>query len=239
MTDTQGLRIRSWLATGSGLRVGKDAHGRLCVAALRGRARRGARGRPRTESGTRSIAVRRPGATRASSHACGPSCRPSRICPPRGGTARSGARRRRTVAPGRAERAHMRAPKRTKAEPARGRSRGGFGTQIPLLADRRDRPLRLRVTGGPRPDRTQARALGEDGMDAPLPCPITDRAYDRDGFRAGRAQRAIKAVLPARRGRTHPQPHDPERYPARKVVARSIGGLKQGRRVATRYAPYA
>ena len=44
MTDAQWLRIRSLLATCSGLRVGKDAHGR-CVEALRGRARRGAPGR--------------------------------------------------------------------------------------------------------------------------------------------------------------------------------------------------
>ena len=36
MTDTQWLRIRSFMDTCSGLRVGKDAHGRLCVEALRG-----------------------------------------------------------------------------------------------------------------------------------------------------------------------------------------------------------
>ena len=79
----------------------------------------------------------------------------------------------------------------------------------------------------------------EDGTDAPLPCLIADRAYDRAGFRAGRAQRAIKAVLPARRGRLNPHSHDPERYPARKAVERGIDGLQQGRRVAARYDPYA
>ena len=67
------------------------------------------------------------------------------------------------------------APKKPEADPARGRSRGGFGTQIPILADRQGRPLHLRVTGGPRHDRTQARALGED-CDAPLSCLIADRA---------------------------------------------------------------
>ena len=55
MTDTQGRRIRSWLDTCSGLRVGKDARGRLFVEALRGRARRGARGHPNTGRGTRSM----------------------------------------------------------------------------------------------------------------------------------------------------------------------------------------
>ena len=40
------------------------------------------------------------------------------------------------------------APKNKGAEPALGRSRGGFSTKIHVLADRRGRPLRLRVTGG-------------------------------------------------------------------------------------------
>ena len=34
------------------------------------------------------------------------------------------------------------------------RSRDGFGTKIRILAERRGRPLRLRVTGGPRHDNT-------------------------------------------------------------------------------------
>ena len=54
----------------------------------------------------------------------------------------------------------------------------------------------------------------------------------------GRAQRDIEAVIPARRGRTNPQPHDPERYQARKAVAWGIGGLKPWHRVATRYDKY-
>ena len=46
------------------------------------------------------------------------------------------------------------APPKTETDPALGRSRGGFGTQIHVLADQRGRPLRLCVTGGPRHDRT-------------------------------------------------------------------------------------
>ena len=131
------------------------------------------------------------------------------------------------------------APKKKEAEPALGRSRGGFGTQIHILADLRGRPLRLRVTGGQRHDSTQVWAWVEDWTDAPLPCLIADRTDDRDGFRAWLAQRGIEAVIPARRGRTHPQPHDPEKYKARNAVARGLGGLKQGRRVATRYDKHA
>ena len=95
------------------------------------------------------------------------------------------------------------------------------------------------MTGGPRPDRPQARPLGEAGTDASLSCLIADRAHDRDAGRVWRAPRNVEAVLPARRRRTHPQPRVPARYPARHVGARSLGGLEHGRRVATRYAPYA
>ena len=129
-----------------------------------------------------------------------------------------------------------RAPKKG-LDPALGRNRGGFRSQRPILADQRGRPLCRRLTGGPRHARTQARVKAWIG--APLPCLIADRAYDRDAFRAWRAQRDIEAVLPARGRCLNPQSHDPERYPARKAVERGLGGLKHGRRVATRYAPYA
>ena len=72
-----------------------------------------------------------------------------------------------------------------------------------------------------------------------LACLIADRAYDRDAFRAWLAQRDIKAVIPARRRRLNPQPHDPERYQARNAVERGIGWRKHGCRVATRYDQYA
>ena len=49
------------------------------------------------------------------------------------------------------------APQKPGTDHALGRSRGGFGTKIHILADRRGR--HLRVTGGQRHDSTQARAL--------------------------------------------------------------------------------
>ena len=131
------------------------------------------------------------------------------------------------------------APKTKEPDPALGRSRGGFGSQIHILADQRGRPLCLRLTGGPLHDRTRARDLVEAWTGAPLSRLSADRAYDRDAFRAWRAQRGIKAVLPARRGCLNPQPHDPEPYQARNAVERGIGGLKHGCRVATRYDKYA
>ena len=131
------------------------------------------------------------------------------------------------------------APKKKGLDPALGRSRGGFGSQIHILADPRGRPLCLRLTGGHCHDRTQARAWVEAWTGAPPSRLIADRAYDSDGFRAWRAQRGIEAVIPARSRRLNPQPHDPEQYQARNAVERGIGGLKHWRRVATRYDQYA
>lgn len=76
----------------------------------------------------------------------------------------------------------------------------------------------------------------ETWTDAPRSGLITDRAYDADAWRA---RQGIKTVIPARARRTNPQPHDPERYPARNVVKRNLDWLKRGRRMAIRYGPYA
>ena len=59
-------------------------------------------------------------------------------------------------------------------DPALGRSWGGFRTRIPSLADRQGRPLCLRVTDGPRPDRIQTLVVG--WPDAPRSGLSADRA---------------------------------------------------------------
>ena len=102
----------------------------------------------------------------------------------------------------------------------------------------------------PRPSSAPAR----DGRPAPRqhPSPGLGGSLDRRApvlpdrgsglgprFRAWRAQRDIKAVIPAQRGCLNPQSHDPERYKARNAVERGIGGLKPWRRVATRYDKHA
>ena len=94
-------------------------------------------------------------------------------------------------------------------------------------------PLCLHLTGGPRHDRTQDRTRVKAWTGAPLPCLIADRAYDGDAFRAWRAQPGIEAVLPARKGRTNPQSHDPERYPARNAGKRDLGWLTHGEQAQT------
>ena len=147
----------------------------------------------------------------------------------------SAVRRDRTV--GRAHARAAGAPPNQGRDPALGRSRGDFRSRIHLLADQRGRPLCVSLTSGPRRDRTQARDEAWTG--APLPRLIADRAYDRDASRAWRAPQAIEAVIPTQHRRLNPQSRDPERYPARHAAERGLGWLAHGRRVATRYAPYA
>ena len=184
MTDAQWFRIRSFLDTGSGR---KDAHGRLCVEALRGMTRRGApwRAWPPAYGKGNSVYGRY---AAWCNQGVWPRLRAHLQTQPDVSAVwlDSPIVRMHVSAAG--------APKKKGTDPARGRSRGGFGTQIHILADLRGRPLSLRVTGGQRHDRTQAQTWVEDGTDAPLPCLIADRAYDSDGFRAWWAQRGIEAV---------------------------------------------
>ncbi len=111
-----------------------------------------------------------------------------------------------------------------RAGPALDRNRGGFRTQIHILADQRGRPLCLRLTGVPvhapdLPDRGPG--LGRRRL------PHMAGTTGHQGRPAGPA--------PA----SEPQPHDPERYKASNAMERGLGWLKGWQRVATRYALYA
>ena len=139
MTDTQQLGIRlSWIS------IQVYAWAKKRVVSFCGNAGPdGADGHPLM-----------PAAGRVRERELDPSpSRPRRLATPDGPYAgRSGSVRRASGQYGRA---------RTRARPktgggSRGRSRGDFSTQIRLLMDRQGRPLNLRVTGGPRHDRTQA-----------------------------------------------------------------------------------
>lgn len=71
-----------------------------------------------------------------------------------------------------------------------------------------------------------------DGYAAALPAgPV----YSADAYRDRLASQGLGAVMPARARRPNCQFHGRERYLARHVVARGLGWLKHGRRVATRY----
>ena len=95
---------------------------------------------------------------------------------------------------------------------AQGRSRGGFGTKLHVLVDAQGRLLE-----GVRPDYV-----------------LADRSYDDDDLRLHIVAQGSEPVIPGRRNRQAPIDYDWVRYWERNIMERSIGWLKQGRRIATR-----
>jgi transposase len=112
-----------------------------------------------------------------------------------------------------------------------GRSRGGLTTKIHVLVDRRGRPLCYLLTPGQAADCRHAETLLEDVASA---CLIGDRAYDTDAIRAWCAEHGIEAVIPSKRNRKAPIPHDSERYKARHRVENLFCRTKDYTRIALR-----
>jgi transposase len=108
---------------------------------------------------------------------------------------------------------------------ALGRSRGGLTTKIHMLADALGRP-------GQAHDVTAAPALldGAEGESV-----IADGGYDTNEIRTIIAQAGMQAVIPSRRSRRTPIPHDPILYKARNRIERCFNKLNHFRRFATRF----
>ncbi|WP_267551890.1 IS5 family transposase [Rhizobium rhizogenes] len=114
-----------------------------------------------------------------------------------------------------------------------GRSRGGRSTKIHAVVDRCGRPIALRITPGQRGDAPVAIPLLE-----PLPpsrlC-AADTAYDSDTLRDFLKVRGTEPVIPNNPTRKRIRPFDPIAYRRRNIIERTFCGLKDWRRVATRY----
>jgi transposase len=115
---------------------------------------------------------------------------------------------------------------------ALGRSRGGFGTKIHLAVDSLGNPVSVELSPGQDADVTHAeKLLGSHQPEAVL----GDKGYDSDAFVAAVEKRGAEAVIPPRANRVNPREYDEVVYKERNKVERCINGLKQCRRVATRY----
>lgn len=112
------------------------------------------------------------------------------------------------------------------------RSRGGFGTKLHVLVDAQGSLLACGLTPGQAHDRLQAEGQLE-GYDPDYV--LAARSYDDDELRRYIVAQGAESVIPGRRNRTVPIDYDRVLYRERNVVERSIGWLKQGCRVATRY----
>ncbi len=64
---------------------------------------------------------------------------------------------------------------------------------------------------------------------------LADKGYDADAIRQQLADAEIEAVIPAKRNRRNPAPHDRVKYRWRNRIERMFSKLKNWRRVATRY----
>jgi transposase len=101
-----------------------------------------------------------------------------------------------------------------------------------MLADSLGRPLRFILTGGQAHDIVTAPALlnGIDGGAV-----IADKAYDSNELRQIIASAGMIAVIPSRRLRKIPIPHDTILYKARNRIEQCFNKLKHFRRFATRF----
>lgn len=64
---------------------------------------------------------------------------------------------------------------------------------------------------------------------------LADKGYDANSLRDRLAETKTEAVIPSTASRRTPIPHDPEAYRDRNMIERAFCGLKDWRRIATRY----
>ncbi len=95
-------------------------------------------------------------------------------------------------------------------------------------------PLAFALTGGERHDLTAVPELLEDARLAHTLW-VADKSYDADDLRSSLLLHGALPVIPARRHRRDPMPHDARFYRLRNRVERLVSRLKGFRRVATRY----
>lgn len=117
---------------------------------------------------------------------------------------------------------------------ALGRSHGGFTTKLHARCDAKGRPLGFVLTGGEAHDIKGFAPLLRIIADK-IEALLADKGYDADVIREELAKAEIEAVIPAKRNRKNPAPHDAEKYKWRNLIERLFNKLKNWRRVATRY----
>ena len=113
-----------------------------------------------------------------------------------------------------------------------GRSRGGFSTKIHISVDALGNPLRFRLTGGERHDRTEAEALVVGYQSDYV---IADRSYDADEFIQVVEESGAIPVIPSRRNRKFQRAYDAHLYRERHLVECLVNKIKHYRRIFSRF----
>jgi len=124
---------------------------------------------------------------------------------------------------------------------ALGRSRGGFGSKLHLVADGAGVPLAAHITAGEVHESTQFETILNRVRIGRRRRPATlagDKGYSYPRIRQWLRRHAIRAVIP-RRTDQHPEDgrvrFDRATYRRRSAVERCVGWLKECRRLATRF----
>ena len=113
-----------------------------------------------------------------------------------------------------------------------GRTKGGTNTKIHAVVDEAANPIRLFITPGCDADVIHAETLVAAMPGQEL---VADKGYDSDAFREHLHARAVRACIPPRSNRKHPQPYSRASYRKRHLVENFFERVKNFRRVATRY----
>jgi transposase len=113
-----------------------------------------------------------------------------------------------------------------------GRSRGGLTSKWHVAVDSLGRPLRFILTGGQAHDASHALALLA-GLTAAYV--IADKAYDAYAILDHIEGNGAIPIIPQKTCMPRPRAFDPIIYKERNRIERTIGKLKQLRRIATRY----
>lgn len=125
-----------------------------------------------------------------------------------------------------------------------GRSRGGFGTKLHVVCDSAGWLIEVRLSPGQVHESTQFEDLMESIEVRSLRGPakrrpamvVGDKAYSAGHIREWLSTHRIEDVIPHRdneAGRNGP--FDRDSYRCRNIIERTIGWLKEFRRLATRY----
>ena len=113
-----------------------------------------------------------------------------------------------------------------------GRSKGGLTTKVLALVDALGNLVRFELLPGQRSEIVAAPGLIEGlRFDALL----ADKAFDADHFRKRLDAMGAGVVIPAKRNRIHPIPHDEAVYAWRHLIENDFSKIKAFRGVNTRY----
>jgi transposase len=149
-------------------------------------------------------------------------------------------------------------PANEPADHALGRSQGGFSTKIHVKADGEGHVIGFTLTPGQTHEATQFQPLMEAGPlmgsqglaskkgaakgkgQANWPDAIGgDKAYSSNGIRDWCDDHGILPVIPTRSNEQPREDFDKDLYRERNIIERTIGWLKECRRVLTRFEKYA